>query len=140
MAKPYSQDLRERLVKSVEAGHSRHEVARTFGVSPSCVIKLMQQWKTTGDCRPRKFGGHKRPALADHEAEVRALVEAEPDLTVTELWGAIRARGIKIGRSAVGRFLQHLELTYKKNSLRHRTAATGRSNRARRVASGAKKL
>jgi putative transposase len=117
MAKPYSQDLRERIVEAVEAGDSRHEVARTFGVSPSCVIKLLQQWQTTGDCRPRGFGGHKRYALADHEAEVRALVAAQPDLTVTELWREIQARGIKAGRSAVGRFLQHLELTYKKNTV-----------------------
>jgi transposase len=140
MAKPYSQDLRERMIKAVEAGNSRHEAARHLKVSPSCVIKLMQQWKATGDYRPRKFGGHKKHALADHEAEVRALVAADPDLTVTELWWAIKARGIDVGRSAVGRFLQHLELTYKKNSLRRRTTTAGRSGRPRRVAKGAEKL
>ena len=139
MAKPYSQDLRERMVREVEAGDSRQEVARAFGVSPSCVVKLLQQWQATGDCRPRDFGGHKPYALANHEAEVRALVAAHPDLTVTELWHEIRARGIKAGRSAVGRFLQHLELTYKKNTIRSRTAKTGRSGRPRRMASGAKK-
>ena len=67
MAKPYSQDLRERLVLAVLGGQSRREAARSFEVSPSCVIKLMQQWETTGDCLPRKFGGHKRHALAEYE-------------------------------------------------------------------------
>jgi hypothetical protein len=42
------------------------------------VIKLMRQFETTGDCRPRKFGGHKRHTLAAHEDKVRALVSAQP--------------------------------------------------------------
>ena len=43
MAKPYSQDLRGRLVRAVLAGQSRRKAARSFEVSASCVIKLMQQ-------------------------------------------------------------------------------------------------
>ncbi|MGB8897969.1 MAG: hypothetical protein WCC90_01355 [Methylocella sp.] len=42
-----------------------------FDVSASCVIKLMQRVDATGDCQPRKFGGHKRYALAEHEDKVR---------------------------------------------------------------------
>jgi transposase len=114
MAKPYSQDLRDRLVLAVLSGQSRRNVARRFDVSPSCVIKLMQQRETTGDCLPRKFGGHKRHALAEHEDKVRALVAAQPDLTITALWKKLTALKIKVGQSAVGRFLLHLKLTYKK--------------------------
>ena len=54
MAKPYSQDLRERMVRAVLAGQSRHAAARSFEVSASCVIKLMQQVETTGDCLAAK--------------------------------------------------------------------------------------
>src|SRR5664279_663144 len=122
MAKPYSQDLRGRLVLAVLSGQSRRNVARSFDVSASCVIKLMQQWETTGDCLPRKFGGHKRHALAEHEDQVRALVAAQPDLTITALWKKLTALKIKVGRSAVGRFLLHLKLTYKKNAARGGTA------------------
>ena len=63
MAKPYSQDLRGRLVRAVLAGQSRRKAARSFDVSASCVIKLMQQFETTGGCLPQKFGGHKRHGL-----------------------------------------------------------------------------
>jgi putative transposase len=49
MAKPYSRDLRERMVRAVQAGRSRHEVARMFEVSASCVIKLMHRYEATGD-------------------------------------------------------------------------------------------
>jgi transposase len=117
MAKPYSQDLRDRLVRAVLAGQSRRKAARGFDVSASCVIKLMQQFETTGDWQPRKFGGHKRHALAAHEAKVRALVTAQPDLTITELWSKLTTLEIKVGRSAVGRFLLHLQLTFRKKTL-----------------------
>ena len=100
MARPYSQDLWERMMWAVLSGQSRHEVARMFDVSASCVIKLMQRVDATGDCQPRKFGGHKRYALAEHEDKVRALVAEKPDLTITELWQKITAHGIKAGRSA----------------------------------------
>ncbi len=139
MARPYSQDLRERMVRAVLSGHSRHEVARMFDVSASCVIKLMQRVDATGDYRPRKFGGHKNYALAEHEDKVRALVSEEPDLTITELWQKITARGVKVGRSAVARFLLHLQLTFKKNPARRRAGAPGRQGRPRGLARDAEK-
>lgn len=121
MAKPYSQDLRQRMVRGVQGGQSRRKVAANLDVSASCVIKLMRHWEETGDCLPAKFGGHKRYALVDHEDKVRAFLAAQPDLTITQLWDKLKALGIQVGRSAVGRFLQHLKLTYKKNSARRRT-------------------
>ena len=72
-----------------------------FDVSASCVIKLMQRVDATGDCQPRKFGGHKHYALAEQEDKVRAFVAETPDLTITELWQKITALGIRVGRSAV---------------------------------------
>jgi transposase len=47
MAKPFSVDLRERIVGAVEAGRSPHEVARMFRVGASCVIKLRASCRTT---------------------------------------------------------------------------------------------
>ena len=124
MAKPFSQDLRERIVRAVQAGRSRHEAARIFAVSASCVIKLMQRFLATGHCRPEKFGGYKRPILAEHEEKVRSLLRARPDLTISELWQELTGAGIKVGRSSVGRFVERLELTYKKNSARRRATKT----------------
>jgi putative transposase len=139
MAKPYSQDLRDRLVLAVLSGQSRRNAARGFDVSASCVIKLMQQFETTGHCMPRKFGGYKQYALAEHEDKVRALVVAQPDLTITELWKKLTALNIKVGRSAVGRFLLHLKLTYKKNAARCGTAKARCSGRPSRVAGDAER-
>ena len=110
-----------------------------FGVSASCVIKLIQQVAATGSCEPKKFGGHKRFALAGHEDKVRALVSEKPDLTITELWQKITALGIKVGRSAVGRFLLHLKLTFKKNPACRGTGTPGRQGRPRRLARDAER-
>jgi transposase len=53
MAKPFSDDLRERMARAVEACRSRHEVGRIFRVSASSVIKLMGRYRETGDFRPQ---------------------------------------------------------------------------------------
>lgn len=88
----------------------------------------------TSNCRPRKFGGHKHYALAEHEDKVRALVAETPDLTITELWQKITALGIRVGRSAVARFLLHLQLTFKKNLACRRAGTPGRQGGPRRLA------
>src|ERR1700688_2908660 len=64
------------------------------------VIKLMRRFETTGDCRPRKFGGHEKRRLAAHEDKVRALVAAQPDPTITELGQKLTPFEFKVGRSA----------------------------------------
>ena len=76
----------------------------------------MRRYETTGDYAPGKFGGHKRSALIGFEDKVPGLVAEQPDVTVTELWRKLTALGIKVGRSAVGRFLQRLQLTFKKRA------------------------
>ena len=42
MARPYSVDLRERVVRAVESGASRRATAAKFEVSISFVVKLMR--------------------------------------------------------------------------------------------------
>ncbi|MGH9677086.1 MAG: IS630 family transposase, partial [Candidatus Acidiferrum sp.] len=86
MARPYSRDLRERIVRAVLSGQSRREAARLLDVGASCMIKLMRRVDSTSECRPRKFGGHKRYVLAGREDKVRALVAEKPDPTITGLW------------------------------------------------------
>jgi transposase len=53
MPKAYSLDLRERVVRFVQAGHSRHAAAAHFAVSVSFVVNLMQAYSTSGRIAPR---------------------------------------------------------------------------------------
>ena len=63
MPKPYSLDLRERVVSYVEAGHSRRAAAAHFRVSPSFVINLMTAFRQRGAVTPKALGGwrHSKP-------------------------------------------------------------------------------
>jgi transposase len=115
MTRPYSVDLRERVVRAVEAGASRRATAAKFEVSVSFVVKLLQRWRRRGTVQPDRIGGGKRSALAGHAARVRALVAAEPDLTIAELRSRLAAEGIQASPSGIGRFLAAEGLTRKKS-------------------------
>lgn len=114
MARPYSVDLRERVVRSVESGASRRATAARFEVSVSFVVKLVQRWHQRGTVQPDRIGGAKRAMLSAHAERVRALVAAAPDLTIAELRARLVAEGIEASRSAIGRFLIAAGLTRKK--------------------------
>src|ERR1700730_15864958 len=87
MAKPYSQDLRERMVRAVLAGQSRREVKRMFDVSASCMIKLMQRVDATSNCRPRIFGRHNSPVKKSRfdqaTSDAAAMISAAPSASNT---------------------------------------------------------
>ena len=115
MTRPYSLDLRERVVRAVEAGASCRTAAAPFEVSVSFVVKLMQRWRQRGSVAPDQYGGWKRSALAAHAPRVRALLMVEPDLTIAELRRRLGQEGIHASPAAISRFLSAAGLTRKKS-------------------------
>jgi transposase len=107
-------DLRERVVRTVEAGLSRRATARRFAVSVSFVIKLMQRWQRQGTVEPAQYCGWKRPFLAAHAGLVRDLLVAEPDLTIAELRSRLARAAVHASPAAISRFLSAEGLTRKK--------------------------
>jgi transposase len=59
MTRPYSNDLRERVVSAVEAGETCRAVSARFGVSVSTVVKWSQRYRRTGSVVPGQMGGHR---------------------------------------------------------------------------------
>ena len=52
MAKPYSQDLRDRVIEAVERGKmSRRAAGRHYAISESAAIKWLERFRTACDCR-----------------------------------------------------------------------------------------
>jgi putative transposase len=131
MGRPYSQDLRERVIAAVEGGQSRNSVAKRFDLSVSCVVKWLQRYHREGSKKPRKIGGYRPLALAEHRVFVLGRLAEKPDLTISALAEELAARGIKVGRFAVWHFLQHERLSFKKNSARRRARSAGRRKAAR---------
>jgi len=120
MAKPYSSDLRERVIEAIEAGHTQSEAAVMLKICLRTVNDYVKRWRTTGSIDPGKFGGHKKHKLAEHADKVKAFIKAEPDQTVAELQARLEEAKIKASASAINRFLKVSKITYKKNTVRHR--------------------
>jgi hypothetical protein len=79
-------------------------------------IKLMQRVRTTGSAAPARYGGHRRPRLEPHEADLRRLVEATPDSTLAELQADLQRRfGIVAALSTIHNALRRIGLRHKKS-------------------------
>jgi transposase-like protein len=78
MTRPYSLDLRERVVAAVEIeGLSRHRAAARFGVAVSTAVHWVRRFRTTGNVSPSKIGGYKKKVLrGEHAAWLIAGVAA----------------------------------------------------------------
>ena len=60
MGRPYSMDLRERVVAAVEQdGLSRSQAAARFGLGISTVIDWVRRFRETGSVAPGQMGGHR---------------------------------------------------------------------------------
>lgn len=117
MPHPLSNDLRDRVVAYVEAGHSCHEAAERFDTSASFAINLMSLWRETGRVEPRPRGGFRHGKLAPHRDFILAIVAARHDITMPELaQELLMAKGVEIDPSNLSKFLIACGLSFKKNS------------------------
>jgi len=116
MPKPYSDDLRGRVIAAIEDGYTRHEVAELYNLALSTVGGFIRRNRETGSVSPAKFGGHKTFALAPHADLVKQLVAEQPDSTLSELKARLAKHKVEVSQSAIFRFLRHLKLTFKKRA------------------------
>jgi putative transposase len=85
MTKPYSEDLRFRIVQAVEdRGISQPIVAEQFAVSLSSVKRYVRQYRATGTLTAAASRGRPRAIPADAHAAVVAQLTAAPDATLAE--------------------------------------------------------
>ena len=116
MGKPYSDDLRERVIAAIEAGHTREEVAELFNMALSTVGGFIKRKRETGSVSPDKFGGYKTFSLEPHTDLVKELVAEQPDSTLAELQARLEKQKVKVSQSGISRFLHHIKLTFKKRA------------------------
>ena len=65
MGRPYSLDLRERVVRAVvKGGLSRHQAAAQFGVAISTAINWVRRFRETGSVEPDQVGGYRPKKIA----------------------------------------------------------------------------
>lgn len=134
MAKPYSIDLRERVVAAVERGSlSRREAAARFGVGISTAIAWVRRFRETGSAAPGQMGGHKPKAIrGEHQAWLLERIR-EKDFTLRGLVAELAARGLKVDYRAVWNFVHAERLSFKKNRARQRAGSSRRRAKASAV-------
>ena len=120
MSKPYSNDLRERVVAAVNAGETCRVVAKRFDVGVSSVVRWSQRLRSTGSVAPGKMGGHVRPVLEPHRDFIVERINQTPHLTLHGLKDELAALGVVVSHNAVWKFLRRDGLRFKKKPHRRR--------------------
>src|SRR5256885_179805 len=82
MTKPYSLDLRERVVASVSEGRSRRAVAAVFKLGVATVVRWSQRARATGSAAAKPMGGRKRYLLEGEREWLLGRLAEKPDLTL----------------------------------------------------------
>ena len=118
MAKPYSEDLRTRVVGQDRVASLSRKL-RNNGVSISSVVRFRRLHRETGSVSPAKFGGYKGYALAAHEELVKQLVAEQPDITLASK-AALAKEKVTVGQSSISRSCIILNLREKKSAGRRK--------------------
>ena len=115
MGKPYSLDLRERVVAAVVTGGlSCNRAAKQFGVGISTAINWVRRLRETGSVAPGKIGGYKPKAISGaHRVWLLQRIKAG-DFTLRGLVAELAGRGLKVDYRSVWEFVHAEKLSFKK--------------------------
>ena len=134
MTKSYSLDLRQRVARFVEAGHSCHEAARHFEASVAFVVRLMAAYRATGSLAPKPEGGWRYSKLDPHRAFLIRRVAEKGDITMPQLAAELAALGTKIRPASISRWFIRQGYSFKKNVAGQRTRTGRRAPSSRSLA------
>ena len=109
MARPYSSDLRERVLGACEQGSSQAAAARRFAVSEATVSNWRRQMREEGRRTARAWWHRGPAALGGATAVLADLVRARNDATLAEYADQLAARtGHRYDTAALCRALKRL--------------------------------
>uniref|UniRef100_UPI001FEAD856 IS630 transposase-related protein n=1 Tax=Microvirga zambiensis TaxID=1402137 RepID=UPI001FEAD856 len=134
MTKSYSLDLRRRVARFVEAGHSCHEAARHFEVSVAFVVRLMAAYRATGSLAAKPEGGWRYSKLDPHREFLFQRVAEKGDITMPQLAAELAARGTKVMPASIARWFIRQGYSFKKNAAGQRTRTLRRAPGPRALA------
>jgi transposase len=127
MGKPYSIDLRERVVAAVlTGGLSRNQAAKQFGVGISTAINWVRRLRKTGSVAPGQMGGHKPKAISGEHRLWLLQRTKDGDFTLRGLVAELAERGLKVDYRSVWEFVHAEKLSFKKKRGGWRTRSSRR--------------
>ncbi len=115
--KPYSQDLRERVIATVnELKLSQAQIASRFHIGQSTLEKWLRRYRETGSYAALPHGGGNPRALAGCETFLQPQLKKQPDASLDELCEQVAmTKGVQASPSMMCRELQRLNLPRKKS-------------------------
>ena len=123
--RPYSEDLRKKIVSAVERGMPKSEAARTFSVSLSSVKRYWRLAAHEESLAPRKGGGRPPKANVATERLLEEDVVARPYAAVHERAAFVRtASGVELSASTIRRLLRRLGFSQKNGAWVRRSATS----------------
>jgi transposase len=124
--KPYSKDLRLKIVAACDRRMPRKEVARIFGVSEPTVRRYLRLRRQTGGVDPKPVPGPPARKGEALEAALPSQVGRNPDLTLEEHRELFEdEHGTAVSTATVSRALKRLGLPLKKSPSRPQNATKG---------------
>src|SRR5688572_23262380 len=110
--KAFSLDLRERVLSDYQAGLCFAELGRKYTTSAEWVRQFIRRYEATGEVAARPSRIRKLPFHRRHEAELRAAVATQPDLTLEGLRAKL---GLDVSIGTLWNALRALKISFKKN-------------------------
>lgn len=129
MATPYSQDLRDRVLRAYDRGMKTHQIALTFSVSPAWARRVKQRRRETGETSHRPMGSP--GIIIVDRVQLALLVRDHPDATLAELRTML---GVQCALSTLCIALKKMGFTFKKNDPCGRARPPGRCPATRDLA------
>lgn len=121
--RPYSKDLRLKILAACDRGMPRKEVSRVFGVSEPTIRRYLRLRRQTGGVDPRPVPGPPARKGEALEAALPSQVRRNPDLTLEEHGELFRdEHGLEVSAATVSRALKRLGLPLKKRPSRPKSA------------------
>jgi transposase len=116
--KPYSKDLRMKVLAAVDRGMPREQVAEVFGVSMPSIKRWLKRRRETGNVEPKPIPGppaRKREALDG--GALAEQVSLNPELTLDEHCELFEeVHGVKVSNATMSRAFKRLGLPLKKSA------------------------
>jgi transposase len=124
----YSQDLRDRVLGSVDGGMTVRQAAVLFQVSIAYIYKALGRRKQTGDSGINPRRGHApRKLTPEQEVALDAHIRSQPGITLVQARDWLEAEhGVRLSIGGLWATARRLGLSFKKSPARRRAGQAGR--------------
>jgi len=113
--KPYSKDLRLKVLEAVDRGMPRREVAEVFGVSLPTIKRWLKRRRETGEVTAKPNPGPPARKGAALEEALPSQLQANPDFTLEEHQQLFEeSYSMSVSTASISRAFERLGLPLKK--------------------------